>query len=74
MVHGLYFKTRPKSAWQLVSVTESLEVANIDLAELIAKSKQDGNEFAEGIIQDFDSSFYIPEILHKIKEQKSMYN
>lgn len=74
MIHGIYIKSRPKASWHLVSVAISSEAANYDLDKFLQQAKNEGNEQAEAAVQTFDSSFYIPEILHEIKSQKILYN
>lgn len=74
MIHGIYLKNRPKSSWHLVSVVISPEAANHDLTEFLKQAKSEGNERAEVAVQLFDDTFYIPEFLNEIKEQKILYN
>jgi hypothetical protein len=74
MIHGIYLKTRPKGTWHLVTTTESPESANHDLSLAIQQAKDEGNEFVEGKIQIFESSFWIPQFLYSVKETKPMYN
>lgn len=74
MIHGIYLKSRPKAVWHLVSVAITPEAANHDLSEFLKQAKIEGNDRAEVAVQVFDSAFYIPEILHEIKDQKIMYN
>lgn len=74
MVHGIYIKSRPKAKWHLVSVAISAELAVNDLNDALDAAKLDGNDQVEGTIQVFDSSFYIPEYLSTVKEQKLMIN
>jgi hypothetical protein len=74
MIHGIYLKSRPKAAWHLVSLAISQEAANHDLTEFLKQAKKEGNDQAEVAVQVYDSPFFIPEILHDIKEQKVLYN
>lgn len=74
MIHGIYLKSRPKGSWHLVSIAVTPEAANYDYTQLLNQAKLDGNEQAEVVIQTFDSAFYIPELLNKVKEQKLLYN
>jgi hypothetical protein len=74
MIHGIYLRNRPKNKWQLVSVTDSPESAQHDIDEALRQAKLEGHENAAATFQTFDSSFYIPQYLDKVKEQKLMYN
>jgi len=74
MVHGIYFRSRPKNKWQLVSVTASPEAAQQDVNDMITQAHKEGNEEAEAVSQIFDSAFWIPHYLDEVKVQKSMYN
>lgn len=74
MIHGIYLKTRHKSAWQLVSIALSPEAAMHDINETLKQAIAEGNENAKVVSQVFESSFWIPHFLKEVKEQKSMYN
>lgn len=74
MIHGIYLKSRPKGKWHLYSLATTAEAANYDSNIALKEAKRQGNESAEVGIQVFDSSFYIPELLTEIKEQKPMFN
>lgn len=74
MFHGVYVKSRPKSKWQLVSVTLSPEAATYEVNSILKQAKIEENDKVQACIQIFESSFYIPELLSEIKEQKLMYN
>jgi hypothetical protein len=74
MVHGVYLKNRPKSKWHLVSVASSIEKAQKEVDLYLQQAKLEGFDNAEVAIQAFDSSFYIPEYLSSVKEQKPMLN
>lgn len=74
MIHGIYQKSRPTGSWHLVSIAASPEAANFDYTQILNQAKLDGNDKIEVVIQTFDSAFYIPELLNKVKEQKLLYN
>lgn len=74
MIHGIYLKSRPKSKWQLVSITASPESANHDMDEALKQAKDEGNEEAEVKVQTFESSFWIPHYLNEVKETKPQFN
>lgn len=74
MIHGVYMKSRPKSRWQLVSVKISAESALKELNIALKQAKMEGNEQAEATVQVFDCSFYIPESLDEVKDQKLIFN
>lgn len=74
MIHGVYFRSRPKNKWQLVSITISLEVAQQDIDDMLKQAYKEGNEEAEAVYQIFDSAFWIPHYLNEVKTQKPMYN
>jgi hypothetical protein len=74
MIHGIYLKSRPKGMWHLVSVAASPEAANHDYSVLLKQIKLEGNGDIQLAIQAFESSYDIPELLKKVKEQKLMYN
>ncbi len=74
MIHGIYLKSRPKGRWHLFSLALSAEAANYDLNAALKQAKLTGNDDAQAAVQIFDSSFYIPESLAEIKEQKPMFN
>lgn len=74
MVHGVYLKTRPQGKWHLVSVAVSPEVANIDSDEVLKSALSVGNDKAQVAIQSYESTFHIPELLSKLKEQKLLFN
>jgi hypothetical protein len=74
MIHGIYFKNRPKGNWQLVSIAMSPEAVSFDIDELSKKAKKDGKEYFEVGFQVFESDLHIPEFLKVLKEQKLMYN
>lgn len=73
-IHGIYLKTRPQGKWHLVSVVVSPEVANLDSDEVLKNALSQGNDKAEVAIQSYDSTFHIPELLSKVKEQKLLFN
>ena len=70
MIHGIYVKTKPKNKWHLVSVTMSPEVATQDMKNAQQKAKLEGNDKLGVAVQIFDSTFYIPEFISEIKNQK----
>lgn len=74
MIHGVYVKSRAKGKWHLVSITLSPEAAAHDAGSILKQAEQDGNNQIKAVVQSFESSFYIPELLSEIKEQKSMLN
>lgn len=74
MIHGIYLKSRPKAAWHLVSLAISPEAANHDLNEFLVQAQNEGNDQAEVAVQLYESPYFIPEILHQIKEHKVLYN
>lgn len=74
MIHGVYLKTRPQGKWHLVSVAVSPEVANIDSDEILKSALSVGNDKAQVAIQSYESTFHIPELLSKLKEQKLLFN
>jgi hypothetical protein len=74
MIHGIYFKSKPKNKWHLVSVAISAEAANYEVDELKKQAVLDGNELAEVAVQLFDSTFWIPEYVSEIKPQKPLFN
>jgi len=74
MIHGIYLKTRPKGTWHLVTTTVSPESAAHDLSMAVKQAKDEGNLHVEGMIQTFDSAFWVPHYLHSVKENKPMYN
>lgn len=74
MIHGLYVRNRPKSKWHLISTSVSPEIAVKDKNSILNQAKIEGNEKIEVAIKIFDSSFYIPEFLSEITEQKLMFN
>lgn len=74
MMHGIYLKSRPKGMWHLISVAASPEAANHDYTTLLKQIKSEGNDDIQIVIQAFESSYDIPELLKKVKEQKLMYN
>jgi hypothetical protein len=74
MIHGVYLKTRPQGKWHLVSIAASPEVANIDSDEVLKNALSVGNDKAQVAIQSYESTFHIPELLSKLKEQKLLFN
>lgn len=74
MIHGIYVKNVPNGRWHLISTSLSVEAAIQDKDAYLKKSKEDGVQYVDVAIQTFDSSFYIPEYLNNIKEQKLLYN
>jgi len=74
MIHGVYLKTRPQDKWHLVSIATSPEVANIDSDEVLKNALSVGNDKAQVAIQSYESTFHIPELLSKLKEQKLLFN
>lgn len=74
MIHGIYVKTKPKSKWHLISITNSPEVANQDIKDAKIKAKLEGNDSAEFAIKIFDSRFYIPEFISEMTDQKPAFN
>lgn len=74
MFHGVYLRNKPTKKWLLMSVVYSAETANRELEKYVEKAKSDGNDQAEGAIQSFESSFFIPEIIADIKPSKILYN
>lgn len=74
MIHGIYLKSKPKNKWHLVSLAISAEAANLELEELKKQAIEDGNDKAEVAVQVFESSFWIPEYVTEIKEQKPLFN
>lgn len=74
MFHGIYVKSRPRGKWHLVSITMSPEVATSNIDTILSEAKLHDNENIQAKIQMFESSFYIPEFLSEIKEQKLQYN
>lgn len=72
MIHGIYFRSKPKHKWSLFSVTRSAEAAVKELQVAIQEAQKGGNERGEAAIQVFDSSIFIPELLTEIKEQKAL--
>lgn len=74
MIHAIYLKSKPKNKWQLHSIVNSAEIANDDLIKALKNAKLSGLDQVEGAIQIFESSFYIPESLKEIKNQKLLFN
>lgn len=74
MIHGIYLKSKPKNKWHLVSLAISAEAANLELKELKKQAIEGGNDKAEVAVQVFESSFWIPEYVTEIKEQKPLFN
>jgi len=74
MVHGVYVKSRPKGKWHLVILTMSPEVASTNKNAIMSQAKIEENDKIQACIQSFESSFYIPEVLSEVTEQKLMYN
>jgi hypothetical protein len=74
MIHGLYIKSRPKGTWHLVSTSVSAEIAVKDKNNILHQAKLDGNDKMQVAIKTFNSSFYIPEFLSDIQEEKPMFN
>lgn len=74
MIHGIYVKSKPKHKWHLVSVAISAEAANLEIESFKKEAIEKGNDQAEVGVQIFESSFWIPEYLDEIKEQKPLFN
>lgn len=74
MIHGVYVKSRPKGKWHLVSISLSPEMAAQDAHQIREQAEKEGNPQLQAAVQYFNSSFYIPEVLSEMKEQKSMLN
>ncbi len=74
MIHGIYIKTKPKSKWHLVSICTSPEMANHDVNLILKRAELEGNNKIETAIQVYESGFYIPELLAKVKDYKPLYN
>ena len=74
MIHAVYVRNRPKAKWHLVATTASPEAANHDLDQFKKQAKLEGHDEAEVAVQCFKSSFYIPQILDIVKDQKPQYN
>lgn len=70
MIHGIYFRSKPKNKWSLFSVVASAEVANQELEVAMQEAQKGGNELGEAAIQIFDSPFFIPETLIQLKDRK----
>ena len=71
MIHGIYFRSKPKHKWSLFSVTLSAEAAVKEL-EVAIKELKKATITGQAAIQVFDSSLYIPELLTEIKERKAI--
>lgn len=74
MIHGIYLKSKPKNKWHLVSLAISAEAANLELEDIKKQAIEDGNEQAEVGVQVFESSFWIPEYIAELKDQKLLFN
>ncbi|CAB4196959.1 hypothetical protein UFOVP1290_479 [uncultured Caudovirales phage] len=74
MIHGIYVKNRPKSKWKLFSITTSQECVVQELDAALKAAHLQGNENAEVATKIFESSFYIPEQLSTITDQKPLFN
>lgn len=74
MILGIYIKNKPKSKWHLFSITYSPEIATQEASEAEKKAKLEGYDSAKVAIQSFESSFYIPEFMTEIKDQKPVFN
>ncbi len=74
MIHGIYVRNRPKSKWKLFSVTTSQESVIKELEAALKEAHLQGNENAEVATKIFESSFYIPEQLSTITDQKPLFN
>jgi hypothetical protein len=72
VIHGIYFRSKPKNKWSLFSITQSAETAVKELQVATQEAQKGGNELGEAVIQVFDSQIFIPEILSEIKEQKAL--
>ncbi len=74
MFLGVYVRNKPKKRWLLMSIVYSAEVAYRDLEKYVDKAKLDGNDQAEGAIQSFESSFFIPHVITNIAASNTFYN
>jgi hypothetical protein len=74
MIHGIYVKNKPKGKWKLFSVTTSQEAVIKELDAALEAAHLQGNESAEVATKIFESSFYIPEQLSTITDQKPLFN
>jgi hypothetical protein len=72
MIHGIYFRTKPKNKWHLFSVTLSAEAANMELEVATKEAQKGGNDQGRAAIQVFESPLFIPEMLSELKEQKPL--
>ena len=74
VIHGIYLKSRPKGKWHLISVAISAEAAQFEIDQTLKQAQMQGNDQAEAVIQIYESSFHIPELLSEVKSQKLLYN
>lgn len=74
MIHGIYLKIRPKGMWRLVSIATSPEAASQDYSSLLKQINLEGNTDMQVAIQSFESTYNMPELLKKVKEQKLLFN
>lgn len=74
MIHVIYLKSYPKGAWLLFSSTQSAETANHEMEAALTKAKAEGHEKPEAVIQTFETSFYVPQILNNVRKQNSLLN
>jgi hypothetical protein len=72
MIHAIYFRSRAKNKWSLFSITQSAEAATKELQVATQEAQKGGNELGEAVIQVFDSSIFIPELLNEIKDRKAL--
>jgi hypothetical protein len=72
MIHGIYFRSRPKNRWLLFSITASAEAAAKELLVATQEAQKGDNRLGEAAIQVFDSSIFIPEMLTEIKDRKAL--
>lgn len=74
MIHAIYQRSRPKNKWHLVSLAMSAEAANMEVATFKKQAADEGNDLTEVAMRIFESSFWIPEYVDDIKDQKPMFN
>jgi len=74
MVHGIYFKTKPKNRWQLFSIAISPEAAVKEVNDCKLQISSQGNDKAEVAVQIFETIFYIPEYMNDLINQPILYN
>jgi hypothetical protein len=74
MIYGVYLRNKRKGTWRMVSAVVSAELAVSDSQSFLRQAYLEGHDDAEVTIQTFETSFYIPEYISKIKDQKLIYN